>query len=100
VPLNDAEPHRRTEASEDSESQGEGGAGAALLTMLDTLPEMDRTILLTWARSQDQGTWATELAAELHLPAGTIRSRKHRALEKLRRGWKDRSSIHRLEKPL
>jgi RNA polymerase sigma factor (sigma-70 family) len=83
VPLRDAASPsvRQTGASGTHDPSAEL---TALRTNLAELPPLDQKILLGWAESPDEGNWAAELAAELHLPPGTIRSRKHRALAKLR----------------
>jgi RNA polymerase sigma-70 factor (ECF subfamily) len=55
-----------------------------LQTSLESLGDTDRRIILAYALKQGQEPWATELAEELHIPAGTIRVRRARLFEKIR----------------
>ncbi len=52
--------------------------------LLAKLPEQDRRILLAFAEHQGQGSWASDLAVQWHVPASTVRSRKRRAMQRLR----------------
>jgi RNA polymerase sigma factor (sigma-70 family) len=51
---------------------------------LDSLPEIDRRILLAFASRVHEDDWTSDLVAELAMPASTIRVRKFRALAELR----------------
>ncbi|HEY5315137.1 MAG TPA: sigma-70 family RNA polymerase sigma factor [Pirellulales bacterium] len=51
---------------------------------MQQLSELDRRILMTFATAADERGWSEPLADELRMPASTIRSRKMRALARLR----------------
>lgn len=55
----------------------------ALKGEIERLSEIDRRILLEFANARDEN-WVAPLTSELGMPASTIRSRKSRALAKLR----------------
>lgn len=48
------------------------------------LPALDQEILLAFANSNGESNWAANLAPRLRMPPSTIRSRKFRALDKVR----------------
>jgi RNA polymerase sigma factor (sigma-70 family) len=54
------------------------------------LPDTDQRILLSHARVNGEGPWAADLAGELGMTAGTIRVRRLRVMERLRKEMKRR----------
>jgi len=67
-----------------------------LASAIADLSAIDREVIVAFANSHDEN-WATNLSAELGIPASTIRSRKSRAIVKLRENFKERG-IHISEK--
>ncbi len=51
---------------------------------LNMLSEIDQRIILAYAHANGEGCWAADLAEELPLSAGAIRTRRGRILEDLR----------------
>jgi RNA polymerase sigma factor (sigma-70 family) len=54
--------------------------------LLAKLGNQDQRILLTFAEKEGNEAWATDLAGEWAVPASTIRSKKRRAMQRLRDG--------------
>lgn len=52
--------------------------------ILATFNDIDKSILLTWAITGGKGEWTVELAKELNLAPGTIRTRKLRLRQRLK----------------
>lgn len=76
--------HRSLEEAEEPSrpnAPSEGHQRAALADRIATLPEAQREVL--WLRFAD-GLDLQEIAATLNVPLGTVKSRLHHALEKLR----------------
>jgi RNA polymerase sigma factor (sigma-70 family) len=57
----------------------------ALAESLEEFGAVDRQILLAYAHARGGEHWAAEVAAEVGLPAGTVRVRRGRLMERLRR---------------
>jgi RNA polymerase sigma-70 factor, ECF subfamily len=51
---------------------------------LEQLSDVDRRIVMAFANTEGQMHWTAEIARELAMPPSTIRSRKHRAMARLR----------------
>ncbi|HEX4145611.1 MAG TPA: sigma-70 family RNA polymerase sigma factor [Pirellulales bacterium] len=54
--------------------------------LLAKLGNQDQRILLTFAEKEGNEAWATDLAGEWKVPASTVRSKKRRAMQRLRDG--------------
>lgn len=52
---------------------------------IDELPPTDRTVLDAYLQSGSEHSWATRLSAETGVPAGTLRVRKHRIIQRIRK---------------
>jgi RNA polymerase sigma factor (sigma-70 family) len=73
-------------------ASGSVGEEQAFWEVLNSLPEVDRRIILYHAQVNGTGSWAVDLAGELGLTAGNIRVRRGRILKRIcdeltRRGY-------------
>jgi DNA-directed RNA polymerase specialized sigma24 family protein len=59
--------------------------GRDLAMILNGLSDLDRTIILAWARAEGKDSWAAGLAEELGMSAGTIRVRRLRIFQTIRK---------------
>jgi RNA polymerase sigma factor (sigma-70 family) len=85
-----SEPAESDPCSDASPPEPPSAEETALAEILEGLSQEDRQIILRYASTNGEGSWATDLARELKIPAGRIRVKRLRILKAIRAELKRR----------